>query len=985
MRKKKSSSRRKHKPTKHKKKLTHKPSAPSCSKDTAQTEVTLKTPNALINLLKKQSGKDAQQIDYTKSSVVQSLTQHSKVIATDFTSKMICTKRSRQKQGMAAIIQKQVDAFFGKWRGLNDPQLYAEVLLLLNTKKKGLQSRAKSHKNISDINSYEKFLLTQVLAKFKPQSELKERSETADALQEIFCDYYHRPDTAKANQYTHLAALFGNLTAIKNMAVFYLNKKPPQNDNALVFLQKAAAEGNQECEHKVAYIIAHGTPKQKRNPEKAIKILEGLVNNGYTPAENSLKTLQQYFKDESQDRETRRIQSQLANNNNESALESYLSRIRKNNDPNAMYNAGCLFMKPRGNNPADPERGLALIKQAAKMGDRSALCCMGDLALERSDKITAQAYFQRAAKLSDPDAMCSLADLLEGKEALKFYLAAATSQDQHNDLEIKCYAQFHAALIYKDGGKGQVAIPYKALDLFLKAASNGHADSMYHAGRILQDGFKEQRIKKRIYPAQIANPKKALTLLLQAAQQDHVPALCLAASALQIGFQGQAANKPKAFTLYKKAAFEHLNTDAMINLAFMLITDLDQLNLHPIPDAALIILRMAICLGSTQPVAMHNLANLLLKKFKREKKVRLLEEALSLYLAAAKKGISIAWHNAATLYESYKNDPATAFKLYQKGIAAGLSVSMHAAALLLETGLPNQNPDIEAARKLHQRAADKNNTDAMISLATLTMEHAEPNDTAALDTALFWLYRARSLGNKKAREYIEIIHKQTSKTKQQKNNDKELIQLLTDTSRAKQCGMCAEGKGTSSNIEQTLVDINKENYISPYAQQAKLTHLKIQIKKTSEREKAQKESALKTRSLSKEEQKIAYRIGQKDKTLTLNDLRKLFASSFFNGQIQTTGTKKGGTIIARIPIPGKNKYASIGMHRKHGTSTKGLHPAFLQNLGKLLLTTFGVSVKQSSITSRPSTSTQSFYALPNKGASTSKTEGKQSANHPKAS
>ncbi|MGI4852047.1 MAG: tetratricopeptide repeat protein [Janthinobacterium lividum] len=553
-------------------------------------------------------------------------------------------------------------------------------------------------------------------------------------------------------------------------------------------------------------------------------------------------------------------------------------------------------------------------------------------------------YWSIVKAAADLDDINSIKDYGNEQYRLTNFLSAFKYFQKAGDLGSSVYI-YNVGFLLAQGFEEQDCDKKQALKYYEKAANLGHSDAMYSAGLLLMDGFEGRNPEDK----QESNKKRALKFFKEAVKLGHSNAAYNVGALLYQGFEGQGSDKKQALEYYEKAAN----------------------------------------LGHRD--AMYLVGTLLMQDFEGQSSDK--KRALKLFEKAASLGHVAAICNVGTLlyqgFEGQNSDKKQALEWLKKGVNLGDPIAMHNLAVLLMQDFEGQNLNESPAIQYLQQAANENYSSSMVYLATLYLEFYESNkvNSEYLNSALFWLEKAQVLKNEKAAHYLNVAQGYLDETiLDTEEDDRQLEQLLQETKdflpteipylfleniinskeNKEKLSTSEAEKTTSSALPKSKVKVKlkqdqKEEQNEPNISESKetltidqekeisitedeLSYKKGNIKQVranlrqmallrKEREaiQAQSSSSLELSSRAKE---IALAIKENSTDLNDNDLRTLFKDRAFQDQIEMTQTKSGILISAHNRM--SNQHMSASTHRKHTDFYKGMQPAFIKELKRIL-------------------------------------------------
>ncbi|MCE3230737.1 MAG: Sel1-repeat containing protein [Alphaproteobacteria bacterium] len=226
-------------------------------------------------------------------------------------------------------------------------------------------------------------------------------------------------------------------------------------------------------------------------------------------------------------------------------------------DPNCSYAAGHLALSGYDDVLPNKRTAFSWFKIATEKGHNHAPYYAGKLWLQGideknpSNKENAFKFFKKGAKRGHNSAIFEVGCLLEEgfpgqpadkKKALDYYVAGAKEGDMES--------QFNAGLLLAQGFEGQDPNLEKAADFFVRAAKAGREKSNFNAGMaFLKLAFQNGKGPTKGDPVYL---QKALNCFIS--EEGHIESQFHAGLILEEGFEGQLPNLPKAYELYTKAA-----------------------------------------------------------------------------------------------------------------------------------------------------------------------------------------------------------------------------------------------------------------------------------------------------------------------------------------------------------------------------------------------------------------------------------------------
>jgi TPR repeat protein len=454
-------------------------------------------------------------------------------------------------------------------------------------------------------------------------------------------------------------------------------------------------------------------------------------------------------------------------------------------------------------------------------------------------------------------------------------------------------AMANAGCIYENGSKGVRRNKTRALELFLAAADQGLVEGKFRAGLLL---------RVRGHPGDL---KKARQLILESADEGYIEAMSYAGEQLEKEFEGEPADLDRALD-YHLIAADNGDSGAMFS------------------------------------------AGMLLKnQYREHEQLFDVVLALKLFLQAIENGQHFARCHAADILSQVEQliDKKKALALYLQSAKSGCSHAMFNAGTFLAEGFEGQPADQDRALRLFLRSANEGESRAMVSLAQMYLD-AHQDDPQNLKSALFWLEKAKLLGEPLAEKYLQTAYQLDAESKEK--DDLSLENLLKETTTLISGG---ESHAQSSSTVKTPEMSNEDDFedqidtvATPSNHQTspeKIRNIKEVRKRFREIAQLEKATTLsRTKqpilTLSEDEQKIANAILFTGNTQAIdhNALKRLFDSPFFQGQVEVTRTTQGLAVNAFNRET--RKFASASTHRKHKQSYKGAQPEFVRNLRPIL-------------------------------------------------
>ena len=526
-------------------------------------------------------------------------------------------------------------------------------------------------------------------------------------------------------------------------------------------------------------------------------------------------------------------------------------------------------------------------------------------------------------------------------------------------------AMFQAGFLLQNGFEGQVPDKKRALELYLLAAKKGELEAMYNAGFLLQDGFEGQEPDK----------KKALWWYLQAAEKGAPEAMFDAGFLLLKGFEGQASDKKEALKLLLRAAEKGM-PEAMFNAGNLLQEGFE--GQEPNKKRALELYLQAAEKGV--PEAMFDAGFLLQDGFEGQASDK--KKALELFLCAAGKGLPEGMHGAGFLlqngFEGQEPDKKRALGLYLQAAEKGMPAAMFNAGNLLICG---QSSDEYKALGIHYLVKAAEIMDAKVSVRSMiALEMFYLGNYGEkyinIKSALFWLQKAASFDNDNADVKSMLEHtKKFSLEEPGAGSEKTLEDIIeraeqpllasaseTETGipnklriKGEEAAVKAAGAASADSEEELVTELGTPAEVAAGAAQASalvVTHesrkerlnakgLRAKLRTLGEaEEKLMKEALVKGDLLENSKITVGKIFGDTATTATITsyfdwkELTELFEDPFFKSQVSITKTKSGCMISATNLANGK--YATASTHNKHTKGYKGLHPAFIRDLQKIL-------------------------------------------------
>ncbi|HBH19344.1 MAG TPA: hypothetical protein DDX14_10520, partial [Cyanobacteria bacterium UBA9579] len=622
------------------------------------------------------------------------------------------------------------------------------------------------------------------------------------------------------------------------------------------------------------------------------------------------------------------------------ALELYLLATKKGNLV-AMVNAGFLLQDGFDGQVPDKKKALELYLQAAEKGELEAMYNAGFL-------------LQDGFEGQKPDK----------NQALKLYLRAAEKGSRE--------AMFDAGFLFKDGFEGQEPNKTKALELLLRAAEKGMPEAMFNAGNLLHMGFEGQEPDK----------KQALYWYLQAAEKGIPDAMFNAGFLLQDGFEGQKPNKTRALELFLRAAEKGLPA-GMHGAGFLLQNGFD----GQVPDKKKALCWYLQAAKKGTPEAMFNAGLLLSEGFEGQEPDK--KWALKLYLQAAEKGMPAAMFNAGNSlskgFEGQEPDKKRALVLYLQAAEKGMPAAMFNAGLLLICG---QSSDEYKALGIHYLVKAAEIMDAKVSVRSMiALEMFYLGNYGEkyinIKSALFWLQKAASFDNDNADVKSMLEHTKKFSLEEPgagaeaeagaekilqgiiERAEQPLLASASETEtgipnklriKGEEAAVKAAGAASADSEEELVTELGTPAEVAAGAAQASalvVTHesrkeerlnakgLREKLRTLGEaEEKLMKEALVKGDLLENSKITVGKIFRDTATTATITsyfdwkELTELFEDPFFKSQVSITKTKSGCMISATNLANGK--YATASTHNKHTKGYKGLHPAFIRDLQKIL-------------------------------------------------
>lgn len=316
-----------------------------------------------------------------------------------------------------------------------------------------------------------------------------------------------------------------------------------------------------------------------------------------------------------------------------------------------------------------------------------------------------------------------------------------------------------------------------------------------------------------------------------------------------------------------------------------------------------------------------------------------------------------------------KRDPLKAASYYKQSAKLGEAVSCHNYAVTL---IQQKNPALEATIIYYfTQAAEQNYCPSFLALAEFYLSQSDKNPEA-LSKSFFWIKKAQDLNDPKAQTLFEAATKkeqETSTTEDQalvdcieslqgnqmesaSLSDLKLSSSATEAPRTDKPTEVPQDAPTalssSDSDEDETPQVEPSHEISPdeikdwEAEQARWKSDIKNPKFIREKLRAARENFERTQvgedkpALTPRSQKILSDLkGIETRTsVTIEDLKSLVKDPHFQGQIDMFDTTDGYAIVA-------HKFAtsesfSVGNHRKHNKSFKGLDRNFLKDTIALL-------------------------------------------------
>lgn len=249
----------------------------------------------------------------------------------------------------------------------------------------------------------------------------------------------------------------------------------------------------------------------------------------------------------------------------------------------------------------------------------------------------------------------------------------------------------------------------------------------------------------------------------------------------------------------------------------------------------------------------------------------------------------------------------------------------NAGRILLE-----QEEQYKRALKYFVQAAHLGNTNAMMSLVNVYLSSQVDQDR---EKGMFWLQRARALGDEIAKEYLENPEIEDSKIEELIESSNQpvepVLNLNAENDNDEEMFEIVESGPSSSN--KLVFDLEEEIFptYTPIIRNPKY------IRENLRRLNVERQMEIEQRQLAPRSQLIAQRILSQE-YVSHNELRRFFEDSAFERHnIRLSLTKNGLKIEATNKVTGVR--VSISTHKVHGANKP---EAFRADLRKLLQTVF---------------------------------------------
>ncbi|MBN9413200.1 MAG: sel1 repeat family protein [Candidatus Paracaedimonas acanthamoebae] len=300
--------------------------------------------------------------------------------------------------------------------------------------------------------------------------------------------------------------------------------------------------------------------------------------------------------------------------------------------------------------------------------------------------------------------------------------------------------------------------------------------------------------------------------------------------------------------------------------------------------------------------------------------------------------------------EEEKQDQKRAFDLFVEIKNAGNLNALVNVAVALGFGFPGQERDLKTAEAYLLEAIDRGVDDAYLTLGSIYLEH---ND---IPRAINFFNQAKQRGIKRAKDFLEEclriketteevdlerIHSELIKDVQKPLNTKHLNTKHSDKSDSE--SQIMEGHKvhlsdeTEADIEEAMNKYNKE--MEDYRRQKKVLNKATIIRGM--KTELNDLSRLSPEELQGENYSI-FKDLKANQAVKPTELIKLCSDKIFRNSIVISFTKKGYTFFF-------SKGISVGTHRKHNKSYKGVDSSFAKKFYQALNQAYFEDVTDSSI------------------------------------
>lgn len=637
-----------------------------------------------------------------------------------------------------------------------------------------------------------------------------------------------------------------------------------------------------------------------------------------------------------------------------------------------LHNAGCLLESGFEGQSPNLAEAFAHYSQAAalghiKAGGNAALLLYDGFDGQPADPNKAIEWMKEYADKGDLYAIINTADHLmketqghkpDKKQALQYYLMGAKEGNLH------CIKQTAILLWY--GFEGHKPDKKQAFHYFKRGADLGALDCIRNTAEMLKTGLKNQKPDK----------KAALHYYLLGAKAGDSECILNAAYLLQLGFEGQEPDKKAAYDLLMQGV-EQSDPECMARASILIYHGWD--NQPGSSDQALALARKAAALDSTLGLQLTGESLTTVKKNPSREELReareCFEYAIQLGHYQCYKKIGAMWKKGQMEEGANINKAIENFK---KGAEHGDLISRVFLGMAYSE-LPDPKHVIMGFNIILD-AARLGNINAMAYLG----EHylgTFLEELTDIDKALFWLEKAASRGNQKAKALLEktrLYQQQNENFDADAEDDLEKI-LNRNENKGIQSSFAAseleepvatndafvpspdstsdeeEGSydGDSDSQEDDNLDLDDSEleasctfqpnekkvrnvkFIREQLRQAGIRKQQLDVDAESNDNKRPTQNSL---NLIRDIQE------GKAEHIDRLKLENLFSDPFFNNQVIIGNTKSGICVVAHNRRT--DEHFTTGTHRKHTKHRKGhFDPAFFNNL-KSLFALFDISADE---------------------------------------